>query len=133
MKIVYARCAGLDVHQRSVSACVRHGKGDQAQSETALFGTFTEQLQELRAWLRRHRVHRVVMESTGVYWMSVWNVLERCPGWKFDLLLINPHQAKALPGRKTDRIDCQRLAELGQHDLLRGSFIPPWRSGSCAI
>jgi transposase len=64
------------------------------------------------------------MESTGVYWMPVWNVLER-DDWQFELVLVNPQHVRALPGRKTDRQDCERLAELGQYDLLRGSFIPP--------
>lgn len=64
------------------------------------------------------------MESTGVYWIPVWNVLERGE-WKFDLVLVNPQHVRALPGRKTDQADCERLAELAQYDLLRGSFIPP--------
>ena len=67
MKVVYARCAGLDVHKQSVSVCVRRSKGKSVESVTAVFSTFTEELQRLCEFLRRHKVHRVVMESTGVY------------------------------------------------------------------
>jgi transposase len=93
-------------------------------SESAVFGTFTEDLERLQCWLRERKVRRVVMESTGVYWIPVWNVLERS-SWKFDLVLVNPQHVHALPGRKSDQQDCDRLAELGQYDLVRGSFIPP--------
>jgi transposase len=124
MKVVYARCAGMDVHKKTLSVCIRLGKGNKLQILTALFGTFTEDLERLRDFLRQHKVHRLIMESTGVYWMPVWNVLER-GDWKFDLVLVNPQHVRALPGQKTDRKDCKRLAELGQYDLLRGSFIPP--------
>ena len=124
MKVVYARCAGMDVHKKTVNVCIRLGKGNKLQILTALFGTFTEDLERLRDFLRQHKVHRLIMESTGVYWMPVWNVLER-GDWKFDLVLVNPQHVRALPGQKTDHKDCKRLAELGQYDLLRGSFIPP--------
>jgi transposase len=124
MKVVYARCAGMDVHKKTVNVCIRRGKGNKLEIITALFGTFTQDLERLRDFLREHKVHRLIMESTGVYWMPVWNVLER-GDWKFDLVLVNPQHVRALPGRKTDRKDCKRLAELGQYDLLRGSFIPP--------
>jgi transposase len=81
-------------------------------------------LEQLREFLRQNKVHRVVMESTGVYWIPVRNVLER-GDWKFELVLVNPQHVRALQGEKTDDKDCRRLAELGQHDLLRGSFLPP--------
>ena len=124
VRVVYTRCAGLDVHKRSVNVCIRDGKGKKVSVTTGMFGTFTEDLERLRDLLRKHRVRRLVMESTGVYWMAVWNVLERGE-WQFDLVLVNPQHVRALPGRKTDQQDCERLAELGQYDLLRGSFIPP--------
>jgi transposase len=124
MEVVYKRCAGLDVHKKTVNACVRIGKGKKLEVLTAVFGTFTADLERLREFLRQHKVRRVVMESTGVYWMPVRNVLER-GDWKFDLVLVNPQHVRALQGEKTDRKDCQRLAELGQHDLVRGSFLPP--------
>jgi transposase len=107
-----------------VSVCVRRAQGTKTETDTQRFGTFTADLERLREYLRRQKVRRVVMESTGVYWMPVWNVLER-GSWKFDLVLVNPQHVRALPGRKTDQADCERLAELGQYDLLRGSFIPP--------
>lgn len=126
MKVVYARCAGLDVHKKTVHVCVRlRVRGsNKVTTEFAQFCTFTEDLERMRRWLREHKIRRVVMESTGVYWVPVWNVLERSE-WKYDLLLVNPQHVHALPGRKTDQQDCERLAELGQYDLLRGSFIPP--------
>ncbi len=133
MKLLYRRCAGLDVHKRSVTACirVRAAGSKQTRVETAVFATFTEDLQQLREWLRRHKVKQVAMESTGVYWIPVWNVLERSER-KFELLLVNPQQVRALPGRKTDQQDCERIAELMQYGLLRGSFIPrrPCASGA---
>lgn len=126
MRLLYRRCAGLDIHKRTVSACIRLRLSGSSETriETAVFGTFTEALQALRAWLRQHKVKQVAMESTGVYWMPVWNVLERGKR-KFELTLVNPQQVRALPGRKTDQQDCDRIAELLQYGLLRGSFIPP--------
>lgn len=123
MRVVYTRCAGLDVHKKSINVCIRDGKGKKVTITTALFGTFTGDLERLRELLRKHKVRRLVMESTGVYWIPIWNVLERSE-WQFDLVLVNPQHVRALPGRKTDRQDCERLAELGQYDLLRGSLIP---------
>jgi transposase len=124
MEVVYKRCAGLDIHKKTVNACIRIGTGKTLQVLTAIFGTFTADLERLREFLRGNKVRRVVLESTGVYWMPVRNVLER-GDWKFDLVLVNPQHVRALQGEKTDRKDCQRLAELGQHDLVRGSFLPP--------
>ena len=113
MKLVYARCAGLDVHKKTVNVCVRRGKGNKVELIRGLFGTCTEELERMRAFLQEHKVHRVVMESTGVYWIPLWNVLEQ-PPWKFSVVVVNPQHVKALPGRKTDEKDCERLAELGQ-------------------
>lgn len=125
MKILYRRCAGLDVHQKSIAVCIRiaRAKGD-LEVHTATFGTFTEDLERLRDWLRQHKVKQVGMESTGVYWIPVWNVLERKPA-RFELLLLNPQHVRALPGRKTDAQDCERIAELLQYGLVRASFVPP--------
>jgi transposase len=67
VKVVYARCAGLDVHKKSVNVCIRQGKGNKVELVRGLFGTCTEELERMRAFLREHKVHRVVMESTGVY------------------------------------------------------------------
>jgi transposase len=102
------------------------------ESVTEVFGTVTQELERLAEWLRKHKVKHVAMESTGVYWIPVWNVLESSR-WKLELLLVNALQVRALPGQKTDRVDCNRIAELHQYGLLRGSFVPPSRSGSCGI
>jgi transposase len=105
-------CIRRRVHSRKV------------EIETAVFQTFTQDLERMRDWLKQHKVKNVAMESTGVYWVPVWNVLEGAR-WKFELLLVNPQHVRALPGRKTDQQDADRLAELLQYGLLRGSFIPP--------
>jgi transposase len=125
VKILYRRCAGLDIHKKTVAVCVRMrvDKG-QVVTEHAVFGTFTQDLERLREWLKERKVKQIAMESTGVYWIPVWNVLEPVR-WRFDLLLVNPQLVRALPGRKTDQQDCERIAELLQYGLLRGSFIPP--------
>ena len=124
MKKVYRRCAGLDIHQKSVTACVLIAKAKgEVEVHKAVFGTFTNDLKRLRRWLKDFKLRQVAMESTGVYWIPVWNVLER--GNWFDLVLVNPAHVKALPGKKTDQLDCERIAELLQYGLLRSSFIPP--------
>ena len=84
------------------------------------FETTTAQLRELGQWLREFQVTHVAMEATGVYWKPVWNMLE-----EFELLLVNPQHLKSIPGKKTDFKDGERLADLLQHGLLRGSFVPP--------
>jgi transposase len=124
MDRLYNRCAGLDVHKKSISACIRISQGQQTKKETATFGTFTADLERLRDWLMEHRVNHVAMESTGVFWIPVWNVLEQGEA-KFELTLINPQHVHAMPGQKTDRKDGQRIAELLQYGLLKASFIPP--------
>jgi transposase len=91
--------------------------------EEQVFGTFTQDLQRLRTWLRRNKVCQVAMESTGVYWIPVWNVLESSK--RLSLMLVNPATVRALQGHKTDRIDARRIAEYWQYGWLRGSFIPP--------
>jgi transposase len=78
----------------------------------------------LHAWLEKHQVQQVALESTGVFWIPVWNILERSQT-DFKLTLINPQHVHALPGRKTDQQDSERIAELLQYGLLKGSFIPP--------
>lgn len=122
MQVVYRRCAGLDVHEKNVFVCVRILRGKQLEVVEATFPTFNEDLEQLRDWLIRQRIQRVAMESTGVYWCPVWNILEQS---KLDLVLLNPKHVKALPGHKTDRVDAARIAELAQYDLVRPSFVPP--------
>lgn len=123
MQLLYRRCAGLDVHAKSITACIRRqvkGSSD-VECEEAVFGTFTQDLLRLRKWLRQHGVRQVAMESTGVYWIPVWNVLE---GRGLNLMLVNPATVRALRGRKTDRIDARRLTEYLQYGLLNSSFVP---------
>jgi transposase len=123
MKLLYRCCAGLDIHRDSVSACIRRRIRGQAEAaiEEQVFGTFTQDLDRLRSWLKQHKVRQVAMESTGVYWIPIWNVLER----GFTLTLVNPATVRALQGQKTDRIDARRIAEYLHYGLLRGSFVPP--------
>jgi transposase len=124
MRVVYRRCAGLDVHKDSVSACIlRRVKGSkETEVEEEVFSTCTHDLLRLRKWLRDRNVKQVAMESTGVYWIPVWNVLE---GGSLDLTLVNPATVHALQGKKTDRIDARRIAEYLQYGLLAGSYVPP--------
>lgn len=125
MRIIHRRCAGLDVHKKSISVCIRiRVQGDQVEVHERVFGTFTQDLEQLRDWLKQHRVKQVAMESTGVYWRPVWNILEPVR-LGFELVLVNPQTVQALRGAKTDRIDAARIAEYLQHGLLRGSFVPP--------
>jgi transposase len=123
MEVVYARCAGLDVHKKSVVACVLTGApGEEAESELRTFGTMTDELEALADWLAERRVEAVVMEATGVYWKPVYNVLERRGAWR--VVVGNAQHLKAVPGRKTDVKDAQWLADLLRHGLVRASFIP---------
>lgn len=125
MNLQYRCCAGLDVHRDSISACVRRIEGDsEVVIEEAVFGTFTRDLAALRKWLQERAVEQVAMESTGVYWMPVWNMLEGEGAPQLALRLVNPATVRALQGRKTDRIDARRIAEYLQYGLLRGSFVP---------
>ena len=125
MSLIYRRCAGLDVHKKSISVCARVRVGGQQPTlESATFGTFTCDLQAMAEWLKARKVRHVAMESTGVYWKPVWNVLESSK-WKFNLLLVNPQLVRALPGKKTDHEDSERISGYLQQGLLRGSFVPP--------
>lgn len=122
MQVVHERCAGLDVHKKTVYACaIWPGDAGQKRQEVCRFGTVTADLLKLADWLRERQVTHVAMEATGVYWRPVWAVLEG----QFELLLVNPHHIKVIPGRKTDAKDCEWIADLLQHGLLRGSFVPP--------
>jgi transposase len=122
MDVVYPHCAGLDVHKQSVVACriARNTSGERV-SEVCTFGTMTADILALSEWLSMAEVTHVAMESTGVYWKPIWNILEP----SFKLVLVNPHHFKQVPGRKTDVKDAQWLAELLEIGLLKPSFIPP--------
>src|SRR6266404_6857181 len=119
MQVVHEVCCGLDVHKKTVTACVVWATGRRRQ--TREFGTFTRELLELSDWLRASGVTHVALESTGVYWKPVWNLLEG----QFEVLLVNAQHIKAVPGRKTDQKDSEWIADLLQHGLLRASFVPP--------
>jgi transposase len=122
MHMVYPRCCGVDVHKKSITACVLiHEAAGHDQQEIRRFGTMPRDLLELADWLHRYHATHVAMESTGVYWKPVWNILEG----QFEVVLVNAQHIKAVPGRKTDIKDCQWIADLLQHGLLRGSFVPP--------
>lgn len=122
MQVVYRRCGGLDVHKDSITATVLvFGEEGQREVRKKEFGTHWKELQRLAQWLRVCRVERVAMESTGVYWKPVWNVLER----SLPMVLANPYQVKNIPSRKTDRRDSEWIADLLAHDLIRPSFVPP--------
>lgn len=116
MDIVTQRCCGLDVHKKSVVACVITPEGQQTRN----FRTMTNDLLSLADWLRELGVSHVAMESTGVYWKPVYNLLED----EFALMVVNAAHIKRVPGRKTDVTDAQWIAQLLQHGLLRPSFIP---------
>jgi len=121
MQVIYDHCAGLDVHKGSVVACVMiTGSDGKVQSASRTFGTVTADVLALSDWLREQKVSHVAMESTGVYWKPVHNLLEGI----FELLVVNAQHVKALPGRKTDVKDAEWICDLLRHGLLRGSFIP---------
>jgi transposase len=122
MQVIHERCAGLDVHKKNVYGCVIALEGNSRRKhELRSFGTMTADLLKLAEWLREHGVTHVAMEATGVFWRPVWAVLEG----QFELMLVNPHHIKVIPGRKTDAKDCEWIADLLQHGLIRGSFVPP--------
>jgi transposase len=113
----------MDVHQQTVVVCVLPVDGVEGKPIRKVYGTFRNDLIRMRVWLKQLKVTEIAMESTGVYWRPIWNVLEE-QGFQ-RLLLVNPVQVKALQGRKSDGRDCQRIAEFLQDNRLDGSFIPP--------
>jgi len=122
MDVILERCAGLDVHQATVTACLRLPGPTRTRTQVLeTFGTTTPDLLALRDWLAAHQVTHVAMESTGVYWKPVYYVLED----GFTLLLVNAAHLAKVPGRKTDVADCTWIAQLLECGLLRGSFVPP--------
>jgi transposase len=122
MDVVYRCCAGLDVHKQTVECAVRRlTQSGTVQVEIRQFGTMTDDLLEMVTWLKAQGVTHVAMESTGVFWKPIYNILEgHC-----SVLLVNARHVKQVPGRKTDVRDCQWLAQLLQYGLLKGSFIAP--------
>lgn len=122
MEAIIERCAGLDVHQATVVACVTRGNGmEKPSKEVRTFGTMTRDLMDLRDWLSEQGCTHVGMESTGVYWMPVYQILED----GFELIVGNAQHIANVPGRKTDVKDAEWIADLVRHGLIRKSFIPP--------
>lgn len=121
MEVLYQWCCGLDVHKRSVVAClITPGPDGTPKKEVHAFGTMPEDLLALSDWLTGAGCTHVAMESTGVYWKPIYNLLEG----DFALVLANARHIKAVPGRKTDVRDCEWIADLLRHGLLQASFIP---------
>lgn len=117
MQVVYECCCGMDVHAKTVVACLLK----QGKKEIRTFSTMTADLLQLLDWLSSAECTHVAMESTGVYWKPVFNILEG----HLSVLLVNARHIKAVPGRKTDVRDCEWLADLLRHGLVKASFIPP--------
>ena len=122
MEVVVACCAGLDVHQASVVACVNStGQGGRSRKEVRTFGTMRDDLIALRDWLKDAGATLVAMESTGVYWKPVYETLED----HFETIVVNAQHIKNVPGRKTDVKDCEWISDLLRHGLIRPGFVPP--------
>lgn len=121
MRIMYDRCAALDVHKKTVVGCVRQtGRHGEVKSEVKTFGTTTPELLEMMDWLTEWEVTTVAIESTAEYWKPVFNLLEG----QFEVILVNAKHVKQVPGRKTDVSDAEWLAELLSYGLLKASYIP---------
>lgn len=117
MQNVYRRCCGIDVHKKLIVACFRNGK----KAELRKFNTLTSSIKELGNWLLDNKCQMVAMESTGAYWKPIYNILELL---NLDVMVVNAHHMKNVPGRKTDVKDAEWIAELLQHGLLKASYIP---------
>jgi transposase len=117
VQVLYTRCCGMDVHKATVVVCVITPDG----KEIRTFGTMTSDLLEMADWLKELGITHIAMESTGVYWKPIYNILE---DYDFKLLVVNAQHIKAVPGRKTDVKDAEWIADLLRHGLLQGSRIP---------
>jgi transposase len=123
---VIERCAGIDVGKKFVVVCVMTGPAaEPATAEVRKFGTVRAELEQLREWLKSEGCTHAVMESTGVYWKPVLNILEDDPGYRLEVVLANAQQVKAVTGHKTDPQDARWLAHLLRHEMIRPSFVPP--------
>jgi transposase len=122
MEVVFERCCGLHVHKATVVACLwMRDQWGKIHQEIKTSGTMTADLLVLYDWLRAKEVTHIAMESTGVFWKPIYNLLED----GFTVLLVNAAHIKRVPGRKTEVTDCEWIADLLAHGLLKGSFIPP--------
>ena len=121
MEPLLERCAGLDIHKKTVVACrITLSDAGNWQSETRTYGTTTRDLWQLADWLQMAAITHVAMESTGVYWKPVFNILES----QCQVMLVNAKHVKQVPGRKTDVKDAEWIAQLLQHGLLKASYVP---------
>jgi transposase len=118
MEVIIDKGCGLDVHKQSVVACIM---GKDIKKDIQTFGTYTSELVSLKKWLKDNGITHIAMESTGVYWKPIFNILED----EFEILLVNARYIKNVPGRKTDVSDSEWICKLLRAGLLRGSFIPP--------
>jgi len=121
MEVLYPRCAGLDVHARTVTACIRIAAGPDVTYQHRTVPTTTRGLLELADWLAAAQCTHVAMEATGVYWKPVWHILEG----QLTLVLANAMHIRHVPGRKSDMTDAAWIADLLAHGLIRSSFVPP--------
>src|SRR5262249_16540262 len=122
MEAIVERCCGLDVHQATVVACLLVGEGtERPRKEVRTYGTMSRDLVRLREWLLSEGCTHVAMESTGIYWMPIYAMLEG----SFQLVVGNATHIKNVPGRKTDVKDSEWIADLVRHGLIRRSFVPP--------
>ncbi len=122
MDILYPNCAGIDVHKQFLTVCRLHVDSQgHSHKETRTFGTMTSDLRELAAWLAEVGCTHIVMEGTGVYWLPISHVLES----EFQVWVVNAQHIKRVPGRKTDVMDAEWLAQLLQRGLVNPSFVPP--------
>jgi len=117
MEVINPCCCGLDIHKKTIVACLISPEGKEIRS----FGTMTESLLDLADWLLSNNCTAVAMESTGVYWKPIYNILEATD---MEILVVNARHIKAVPGRKTDVKDAEWIADLLRHGLLQGSFVP---------
>src|SRR6266536_2368279 len=121
MEAIFARAAGLDIHKKTVEDTVRILEGNHVQQQTRRWGAMTREVLAMADWLEAQGVTHVAMESTGVFWKPIYNIVES----RFTVILVNARHLKQVPGRKSDVRDSQWIAQLLQYGLLRGSFIPP--------
>lgn len=122
MEVVHPRCCGMDISKRDAKVCVRVQHGSRATTTVTTWSSLSSAILQLAEHLAAERVTLVVMEATGDYWKPFYHLLIETG---LEVMLVNPRQARQIPGRKTDIADATWLAELGAHGLLRGSFVPP--------
>jgi len=121
MKELLERCCGIDIHKETAVACIMIGSGKKVKKEIRTFGTMTDDIEDLKFWLMENKIKKVAIESTGIYWVPIFNILEDT----IEVVLANAKHIKNVPGRKTDIKDSEWLCKLLKHGLIEKSFIPP--------